>query len=84
MPPRRALHPRPRSAAAASSSLPPPPPQTADDALAAGVALEEAGDKWRAGDAAKAARFYARAVDAYEAGLARWPGREGRHLAFNV
>ena len=39
----------------------------------AGVDFEEAGEKWRAGDAAKALRFFLRAIDAYDAGLQQFP-----------
>lgn len=44
-------------------------PTTPDEFLAAGVAHEEAAEKWRAGDAAKSVRFYQRAIDVYEKGL---------------
>lgn len=47
----------------------------------AGVDLEEAGEKWRAGDAAKAARFFIRATETYEAGLRRFP--QSFDLAYN-
>jgi len=47
-------------------------PETADDFLALGVENEEAAEKWRAGDAAKSSRFYVRALEAYEGGLARY------------
>ena len=40
---------------------------------AVGVDFEEAGEKWRAGDAAKSLRFFVRAVDAYDAGLRKFP-----------
>lgn len=40
---------------------------------AAGVDFEEAGEKWRAGDAAKSLRFFRRAVHAYDAGLRKYP-----------
>lgn len=52
-----------------------------DDHLAACVALEESGDKHRAGDPAKAARFYARALEGYDAGLARWLPRDTAPVA---
>ena len=38
-----------------------------------GVDFEEAGEKWRAGDAAKSLRFFSRAIDAYDAGLRKFP-----------
>lgn len=41
---------------------------------AVGVDFEEAGEKWRAGDAAKSSRFFLRAINAYDAGLQRFPG----------
>ncbi|KAJ5317332.1 hypothetical protein PENANT_c034G08309 [Penicillium antarcticum] len=49
-------------------------PVTADDYLAAGVELEEAGEKWRAGDAAKSMRFFMRAITNYDEGLQKHPG----------
>ena len=49
------------------------PPETADEFLAAGVAFEEAAEKWRAGDAAKSLRFYDRAWQTYTEALERWP-----------
>ncbi|MCJ1400420.1 hypothetical protein MMC11_003625 [Xylographa trunciseda] len=48
-------------------------PQTADEYLAAGVEAEEAGEKWRAGDAAKSSRFFVRAIELYDAGLEHFP-----------
>ncbi|KAJ5577744.1 uncharacterized protein N7459_006708 [Penicillium hispanicum] len=48
-------------------------PVTADDFLAAGVELEEAGEKWRAGDAVKAMRFFQRAIFNYDDGLSKHP-----------
>lgn len=47
--------------------------QTANEFLAIGVEFEEAGEKWRAGDAAKSLRFFVRAIDAYDAGLQKFP-----------
>lgn len=35
---------------------------------------EEAGEKWRGGDAAKSLRFFVRAIDTYDAGLKKFPG----------
>ncbi|BCS27530.1 uncharacterized protein APUU_60578S [Aspergillus puulaauensis] len=46
-------------------------PRTADDFLAVGVEQEEAGEKWRAGDAAKSLRFFMRAIATYDEGLQR-------------
>lgn len=48
-------------------------PTTADAFLSQGVQLEESAEKWRAGDATKAARFYAKAIETYSAGLSRFP-----------
>ncbi|KAL4974384.1 hypothetical protein BDW66DRAFT_88975 [Aspergillus desertorum] len=48
-------------------------PRTADEFLAAGVEQEEAGEKWRAGDAAKSLRFFMRAIATYDEGLQRHP-----------
>ena len=38
-----------------------------------GVELEEAGEKWKAGDSAKALRFFLKAVNQYDAGLQNFP-----------
>ncbi|KAL8999499.1 MAG: hypothetical protein Q9169_001704 [Polycauliona sp. 2 TL-2023] len=46
-----------------------------------GVDLEEAGEKWRAGDAQKSARFFLRALDDYENGLQRFA--DSFDLAYN-
>lgn len=54
--------------------IPSKPPETADEFLAAGVDLEEAGEKWRAGDAAKASRFFLRAIEMYDEGLSIFSG----------
>ena len=40
---------------------------------AVGVHFEEAGEKWRAGDAAKSLRFFIRAIDAYDDGFQKFP-----------
>ncbi|KAL4959868.1 uncharacterized protein BDV14DRAFT_183763 [Aspergillus stella-maris] len=48
-------------------------PRTADEFLAVGVEQEEAGEKWRAGDAAKSLRFFMRAIAIYDEGLQRHP-----------
>ncbi|OBT61779.1 hypothetical protein VE03_09071 [Pseudogymnoascus sp. 23342-1-I1] len=56
-------------------------PETADEFLAAGVDHEEAGEKWRGGDAAKSTRFFVRAIDTYEAGLTKFP--DSFDLAYN-
>ncbi|KAL4915597.1 hypothetical protein BDW62DRAFT_188231 [Aspergillus aurantiobrunneus] len=56
-------------------------PRTADEFLAVGVEQEEAGEKWRAGDAAKSLRFFMRAVATYDEGLQRHPN--AFDLAYN-
>ncbi|MCJ1437360.1 hypothetical protein MMC27_006747 [Xylographa pallens] len=48
-------------------------PSFGADVAIAGVEAEEAGEKWRAGDAAKSSRFFVRAVELYDAGLERFP-----------
>ena len=48
-------------------------PRTADEFLAVGVEQEEAGEKWRAGDAAKSLRFFMRAIATYDEGLQKHP-----------
>ncbi|EEA21393.1 hypothetical protein EYB25_007341 [Talaromyces marneffei] len=48
-------------------------PETADEFLAAGVDQEEGGEKWRAGDPVKAMRFFMRAIEIYDNGLAKFP-----------
>ena len=47
----------------------------------AGVDLEEAGEKWRAGDAAKSMRFFMRAIANYDDGLQKFPA--AFDLAYN-
>ncbi|KKZ63465.1 hypothetical protein EMCG_02196 [[Emmonsia] crescens] len=56
-------------------------PETADEYLAAGVELEEAGEKWRAGDAVKSMRFFMRAIETYDTGLQKFPN--SFDLAYN-
>ena len=46
-----------------------------------GVEREEAGEKWRAGDAAKSTRFFVRAIEDYDTGLAKFP--QSFDLAYN-
>ncbi|KAK2873227.1 hypothetical protein FQN49_002514, partial [Arthroderma sp. PD_2] len=48
-------------------------PESADEFLAEGVDLEEAGEKWRAGDPVKSMRFFMRAIEMYDTGLHRFP-----------
>lgn len=43
--------------------------------------LEEAGEKWRAGDATKSMRFFMRAIANYDEGLAKYP--DAFDLAYN-
>ena len=56
-------------------------PTTADEYLVQGVEHEEAAEKWRSGDAAKSLRFFDRALETYEKGLALWP--DNFDLAYN-
>ncbi|OJJ95541.1 hypothetical protein ASPACDRAFT_1860217 [Aspergillus aculeatus ATCC 16872] len=56
-------------------------PETSDEYLALGVEQEEAGEKWRAGDAAKSLRFFMRAINTYDEGLIKHPG--AFDLAYN-
>ncbi|EEH34634.1 hypothetical protein PAAG_05683 [Paracoccidioides lutzii Pb01] len=56
-------------------------PETADEYLAGGIELEEAGEKWRAGDAVKSMRFFMRAIEMYDTGLKRFPN--SFDLAYN-
>ncbi|PYI12155.1 hypothetical protein BO78DRAFT_402872 [Aspergillus sclerotiicarbonarius CBS 121057] len=56
-------------------------PETADEYLALGVEQEEAGEKWRAGDAAKSLRFFMRAISTYDEGLGKHP--DAFDLAYN-
>ncbi|KAH7409413.1 hypothetical protein BKA64DRAFT_664886 [Cadophora sp. MPI-SDFR-AT-0126] len=56
-------------------------PETADEYLAAGVDFEEAGEKWRGGDAAKSTRFFVRAIDCYDEALKKFP--DSFDLAYN-
>jgi hypothetical protein len=45
------------------------------------VELEEAGEKWRAGDAAKSMRFFMKAIANYDEGLQKYPA--AFDLAYN-
>ncbi|KAF2022200.1 hypothetical protein BU24DRAFT_363308, partial [Aaosphaeria arxii CBS 175.79] len=56
-------------------------PQTENDFLEAADEEEAGAGKWKAGDPAKATRFYNRAIDFYNAGLARYPN--SFDLAYN-
>lgn len=56
-------------------------PETEDDFLDAADEFEKSAGKWRAGDAAKSARFFQRAIDAYAAGLQKFP--RSFDLAYN-
>jgi len=56
-------------------------PESADEYLALGVESEEAGEKWRMGDAAKSARFFVRALEIYAKGLEKHP--RSFDLAYN-
>lgn len=59
----------------------PSAPETEDEFLEAADELEKSGGKWRAGDAAKAVRFFQRAIDTYNTGLQRYP--RSFDLAYN-
>lgn len=68
MPPKKTfLKPKPKSKAKAQE------PQSENDFLEAADEFEQAAGKWRAGDAAKATRFFNRAIDMYNEGLKRFP-----------
>lgn len=56
-------------------------PQSENDFLEAADDFEQAAGKWRAGDAAKATRFFNRAIDMYNEGLKRYP--RSFDLAYN-
>ncbi|KAF2032219.1 hypothetical protein EK21DRAFT_99101 [Setomelanomma holmii] len=56
-------------------------PQTENDFLEAADEHEQAAGKWRAGDAAKATRFFNRAIEMYNEGLKRFP--KSFDLAYN-
>ena len=56
-------------------------PQSENDFLEAADEHEQAAGKWRAGDAAKATRFFNRAIDTYNDGLKRFP--RSFDLAYN-
>ncbi|KAE8351763.1 hypothetical protein BDV28DRAFT_13837 [Aspergillus coremiiformis] len=77
--------PKPKSLLKASKAKNKKPSQqvleTADEFLAVGVEQEEAGEKWRAGDAAKSMRFFMRAIATYDDGLKKHP--HAFDLAYN-
>ncbi|KAI8938052.1 hypothetical protein NX059_005724 [Plenodomus lindquistii] len=77
MPPRKKdlLKPKPKG------KLKAPEPQSENDFLEAADEHEQAAGKWRAGDAAKATRFFNRAIDMYNEGLKRFP--QSFDLAYN-
>ncbi|CAI6336008.1 unnamed protein product [Periconia digitata] len=56
-------------------------PQSENDFLEAADEHEQAAGKWRAGDAAKATRFFNRAIEVYNEGLKRFP--KSFDLAYN-
>lgn len=58
-----------------------PEPQTENEFLEAADEHEQAAGKWRAGDAAKATRFFKRAIDTYNEGLKKHP--QSFDLAYN-
>jgi hypothetical protein len=61
------LKPKPKTKARASE------PQSENDFLEAADEFEQSAGKWRAGDAAKATRFFNRALEMYAEGLKRYP-----------
>ena len=77
MPPKRKdfLKPKPKGKMKAQE------PQSENDFLEAADDFEQAAGKWRAGDAAKAVRFFNRAIDTYNDGLKRYP--QSFDLAYN-
>jgi hypothetical protein len=77
MPPKRKdlLKPKPKTKAKVQES------QSENDFLEAADEFEQAAGKWRAGDAAKATRFFNRAIDMYNDGLKRFP--QSFDLAYN-
>ncbi|PSN63190.1 hypothetical protein BS50DRAFT_648668 [Corynespora cassiicola Philippines] len=78
MPPKRKtdfLKPKPKAKGKA------PEPQSEDDFLDVADEFERSAGKWRAGDAAKAARFFNRAIDMYNEGLKQYP--KSFDLAYN-
>lgn len=69
------LRPKPKSKAKTQE------PESENDFLEAADEHEQAAGKWRAGDAAKAMRFFKRAIDTYSEGLRRYP--QSFDLAYN-
>ncbi|KAH7078292.1 hypothetical protein FB567DRAFT_132036 [Paraphoma chrysanthemicola] len=69
MPPKRKDFLKPKSKTKAKNQ----DPQTENDFLEAADEHEQAAGKWRAGDAAKATRFFNRAIEMYNEGLKRYP-----------
>lgn len=59
----------------------PQEPHSENDFLEAADEFEQAGGKWRAGDVAKATRFFNRATEMYNEGLKRYP--RSFDLAYN-
>ncbi|KAI9769323.1 MAG: hypothetical protein M1839_003746 [Geoglossum umbratile] len=56
-------------------------PETVDEYLAVGADYEEAGEKWRAGDAAKSTRFFIQAIENYDVALEKYP--DSFDIAYN-
>lgn len=48
-------------------------PESENEFLEAADEFEQAAGKWRAGDPAKATRFFNRAIDAYNTGISKHP-----------
>ncbi|KAF2641705.1 hypothetical protein P280DRAFT_448872 [Massarina eburnea CBS 473.64] len=76
MPPKRKDILKPKGKAPAKNI-----PQTENDFLEDADDHEQAAGKWRAGDVAKATRFFKRAIEVYDEGLKRFPG--SFDLAYN-
>ncbi|KAF2258380.1 hypothetical protein CC78DRAFT_549183 [Lojkania enalia] len=77
MPPKRKEFLKPN----ANTRAKPSGPQTENDFLEAADEFEQSAGKWRAGDIAKATRFFNRAIDMYNAGLQKYPN--SFDLAYN-
>jgi tetratricopeptide (TPR) repeat protein len=77
MPPKRKDFLKPNAKAKAKAQE----PQSENEFLEAADEFEQAAGKWRAGDAAKATRFFNRAIDMYNTGLQRYPN--SFDLAYN-
>ena len=79
MPPKRKALPNQKSKGKAKSKT--QNPETEEDFLEAADEFEQAAGKWRAGDPAKAVRFFQRAIAMYDEGLREIP--RGYDIAYN-